>query len=249
MKLALVIEKYDPQGGGAERSTRQIAMELVSRGHDVMVICAQSEIDSDGEIKIHRLPNTGKLHATRLKRFSAWAKTQLLQGDFDVSVSMTTTVAATVLQPRSGTAKETMLRNLAIHASSNRLIKQILNRISPKKRALLSLEQQTLADPMLKRIAANSDYVKTQLATHYQVPSEKVVVVPNAATLPAFTVEQRANWRRTIRAGYQIPHDTDESADDSKLAVTDDSEFPVTADSKLSGGVGCVYFCCDESSA
>ena len=38
MRLALVIEKYDPQGGGAERSTRQIAMELVSRGHDVTVI-------------------------------------------------------------------------------------------------------------------------------------------------------------------------------------------------------------------
>ena len=65
MKLALVIEKYDPSGGGAERSTRQIASELVGRGNDVTVFCAQCprDLQSDGKITITRMPKSGKLTA------------------------------------------------------------------------------------------------------------------------------------------------------------------------------------------
>lgn len=204
MKLALVIEKYDPQGGGAERSTRQIALELVSRGHDVTVVCAQCPIEVDGEIKINLLPKSGQLHALRLRRFASWAAEQLQQGCFDATVSMTTTVPGTVLEPRSGTARETMQRNLAMYGLGAQFAKGILNKISAKKRALLDLERKTLASPILQHIAANSHYVIRQLTDIYQFPSERMSVIPNAATLPEFTVEQRATWRKSIRSGYQI---------------------------------------------
>lgn len=204
MKLALVLEKYDPQGGGAERSTRQIALELASRGHAVTVICAQSEIPSDGDVAINLLPNSGKLHAARLKRFAGWAKSQIQQGDFDASISMTTTVPATILEPRSGTALETQRRNMVLYGPPWRLVKQCSNAISPKKRTLLSLERQTLSDPLLKHIAANSDYVRRQLVEHYQIPTEKMTVIPNAASLPEHTPQQRTTWRQVVRAGYRI---------------------------------------------
>ncbi len=210
MKLALVIEKYDPSGGGAERSTRQIASELVERGNDVTVFCAQCprDLQADGEIRITRMPKSGKLTAARLSRFSLWAKSQILQGDFDASISMTTTVPATIVQPRSGTAIETMQRNLAIYSPGKRMVKQLANQLSPKKLALIKLEKQTLADPMVQAIAANSNYVARQLADHYQYPSEKVSVIPNAATLPEMSDEQRATWRKQVRDGYQIADDT-----------------------------------------
>lgn len=207
MKLALVIEKYDPSGGGAERSTRQIALELVARGHDVTVLCAQCPIDTDGAVTLCKMPNAGKLTAARLKRFVTWAASQLTQGSFDASVSMTTAVPAMILQPRSGTAIETMHRNMATYTPTAKIIKQCFNALSPKKRALLTLERKTLADPIVRHIAANSSYVARQLADHYHYDSAKVTVIPNAATLPACSDEDRATWRRQVRDGYQISDD------------------------------------------
>lgn len=207
MKLALVIEKYDPAGGGAERSTRQIAMELIARGHDVTVICAQCPLKEDGHVKIDLLPDSGKLHAARLKRFSQWATSQIQRGCFDASISMTTTVPGTILQPRSGTALETMRRNLAIFDPSTRVIKQAFNALSPKKRTLLSLERRILAaprDPALRHIAANSHYVARQLAELYNVPSEMITVIPNAACMPACCDAQRTQWRQAVHEGYNI---------------------------------------------
>ena len=49
MKLAMVIERFDPAAGGAERSTFQIAGELLSRGHDVTIITA---VASEAEIQM-----------------------------------------------------------------------------------------------------------------------------------------------------------------------------------------------------
>jgi UDP-glucose:(heptosyl)LPS alpha-1,3-glucosyltransferase len=121
---------------------------------------------------------------------------------------MTTTVPATIVQPRSGTAIETMQRNLAIYSPGKRLIKQLANQLAPKKRALISLEKQTLSDPMVKAIAANSNYVARQLADHYHYPSDKVTVIPNAATLPKMSDDERATWRTQVRHGYQIADDS-----------------------------------------
>tara|TARA_Y100000589_G_scaffold259557_1_gene249140 strand:- start:4571 stop:5734 length:1164 start_codon:yes stop_codon:yes gene_type:complete len=207
MKLALVIEKYDPSGGGAERSTRQIAQELASRGNQVTVLCAQCPIDVDGAIQIALMPKSGKLTAGRLTRFSNWVQTQLMDGGFDASISMTTAVPGTILQPRSGTAIETMQRNLAIYPTSSRKIKQVFNLLSPKKRTLLKLERQTLANPMVRHIAANSSYVARQLSEHYAFDADRVTVIPNAATLPDFTVDERQTWRTQVREGYRIAED------------------------------------------
>jgi UDP-glucose:(heptosyl)LPS alpha-1,3-glucosyltransferase len=45
------------------------------------------------------------------------------------------------------------------------------------------------------------------LTEHYQVPTEKITVIPNAASLPAFSDAERAAWRASVRAGYQIGDD------------------------------------------
>ena len=97
-----------------------------------------------------------------------------------------------------------MQRNLAMYGLSTQFAKSFINKISAKKRALLDLERQTLASPLLQHIAANSNYVIRQLAENYQYPSEKMSVIPNAATLPEFTDQQRAAWRKSVREGYQI---------------------------------------------
>ncbi len=211
MKLALVIEKFDPHGGGAERSTAQIADELVQRGHQVTILCAKSpdrflQINDALSVKARR--QGGRLTAYRMWRFHHWVRQQLQTGGYDLSLSVTTAAPATILQPRSGTVRETLARNIAIRTSTPaRLGKRLLTALSPKLNMLLALERQVLADPLLRHVAAVSGYVQRQLVEHYQFDPQRISVIPNAAVMPQVSPEQRSAWRQQIRQAFGVPDD------------------------------------------
>ena len=231
MRIAVVIEKFDPTGGGAERSTAQIVGELVQRGHEITVLAANADGDvlsgfsaeelhagvriktpSGGEYTVKA--KGGRLDSAGMRAFSKWAKQQQREGGFESGLSVTTAVPAPVLQPRSGTVRETLDRNIAMRKSGlARLIKRVLVAMTPKQRTLLSLEKQTLralasgvADEgvYVRRIAAVSAYVAEQLQRHYGIDTKYVEVIPNAAEMPRVDAAQRTQWRGDIRSAFHI---------------------------------------------
>lgn len=217
MKIALLIERFDPQGGGAERSAAQIAHELSKAGHDVTILAGTADTQSTAvkeaqqaaRYAVTSLGIKGRFGALKLFRFSKWARKQLSQGNFDASLSFTTTVPASVVQPRSGTLKETFARNIAMRPSSiSRAIKRLTLLLSIKHQLLLSLERRTLRDPLVKRFAAVSEYVKTQLVRHYRIDPQRIAIIPNAAAMPSLTPQERQTWRKQIREGFSIKPDT-----------------------------------------
>lgn len=217
MKIALVIERFDPQGGGAERSASQIAHELSKAGHDVTILAGTADVQSDAVVKaqqaarfaIQSLGIKGRFGALKLYRFSKWARTQIRDGNYDASLSFTTTVPASVVQPRSGTLKETFARNIAMRPSGiSRAFKRLMLLLSLKHQLLLSLERRTLRDPLVQRFAAVSEYVRTQLVRHYKIDPQRIAIIPNAASMPSFTPQERQAWRKQIREGFSISTDT-----------------------------------------
>lgn len=217
MKIALVIERFDPQGGGAERSASQIAHELTKAGHEVTILAgtadtqsaAVKEAQQAAHFNITALGLKGRFGAIKLYRFSKWARQQIRQGDFDASLSFTTTVPASVVQPRSGTLKETFARNIAMRPSMlSRLLKRVTLQLSIKHQLLLALERRTLRNTMVERFAAVSEYVRTQLIRHYKIDPKRIAIIPNAAAMPNFTPQERQSWRKQIRDGFSIKPDT-----------------------------------------
>jgi UDP-glucose:(heptosyl)LPS alpha-1,3-glucosyltransferase len=209
MKIALVIEKFDPNGGGAERSTAQIANELRKAGHDVTIIAgAVGTPESIAGYNVLTLNMQGRFGALKLSRFVKWARQQLQQGGYDASLSVTTTVPASVVQPRSGTLKETFARNVAIRTSvAAKLFKRLTLLLSPKHQLLLALERRTLRDPLVKRFAAISGYVQKQLVEGYSIDPARISIIPNAAAMPVVTPQQRQAWRDEVRKGFSVPDD------------------------------------------
>jgi UDP-glucose:(heptosyl)LPS alpha-1,3-glucosyltransferase len=210
MKIAVIIERFDPNAGGAERSTAQIADHLARRGHSVCVLTwwRRAEYEVAG-VEIESRSTTARLGAVNLFRFARWAPKRVEQGGFDVSLSMTTAVPAAVMQPRSGTIRETLARNLAMrHSFSGRQIKRLLLACSPKQRAQLILEKKSLTDPSVKCIAAVSRYVEQQLLDHYAMDPQRIRLVPNAADMPSPDDEQRSQWRRIVRKGFEVTDQT-----------------------------------------
>jgi len=207
MRIAVVIEGFVPSNGGNERSTAEIVRRLAERGHHVTILCSicDSTAVPLGVKQINQ--GAGKPRsASQLRAFRTWAMTKLKQGDYDTSLSVTMAVPAAVVQPRGGTVRETLERNIALRPSPlARLSKRLAIKLNPKQRALLAMESRTLRDPAVKRVAALSGYVQRQLTEHYALTGERVVVIPNAADVPAMTDEQKRQARANLRKTHRVP--------------------------------------------
>jgi UDP-glucose:(heptosyl)LPS alpha-1,3-glucosyltransferase len=210
MKIAIIIENFDPHAGGLERSTAQIAQELAGRGHAVTLIAGGCKDTAClPGVQICAMARRKRSSALRLHRFVRWAVEQIEKGGYDTSLSMTTAVPARVLQPRGGTVRETLDRNVAMRSNSiARITKRITLLLNPKQRLLLHLEKRALEDTGLYRVAAVSRYVIRQLQDHYQLPPDRIELIPNAAVMPRVEPEQRAAWRKRIRDSFGIPDST-----------------------------------------
>ncbi|MCC6579123.1 MAG: glycosyltransferase family 4 protein [Phycisphaeraceae bacterium] len=205
MKVALVIEKFHPRGGGAERSTLQIAEDLRSRGHDIVILAGCGNEFDDLPFPVHCLHKGRRLRWWRLRRFAGWARQMLAAGDYDASISVSTAVPAMIVQPRGGTIRATLGQNIAMRSSAGaRLLKRLSLLVSPKQQLLLSLERQTMSDLSVRRFAAVSDYVARQLQERYGIDPSRIAVIPNAAVMPKADQAQRQQWRNRLREAYSI---------------------------------------------
>ena len=135
-----------------------------------------------------------------------WAKEQIDTGQFDTTLSMTTAVPARVMQPRGGTVRETLERNIAMRSTpAARLNKRLAVFFNPKQRLLQSLEKNAFENLQLFKVAAVSQYVTRQLESHYKLPSDRVELIPNAAVMPEVDADTRLAWRQRIRESFKIP--------------------------------------------
>lgn len=207
MNIAIVIERYLPGAGGNERSTEQIARRLIGRGHRVTILTSAAGADAalpDGGTIEPRGAMTTKT-AAGLVGFVRWADARLDSGGFDVSLSVTSAVAASVMQPRGGTVRQTLLRNIAMRPSGfKRWRKSVAVALSPKHRALLWAERRALFSPRTRRIAAVSKYVADQLFHHYTIPSRMIELIPNAAEIERYDESDRLRTRRRTRAALGL---------------------------------------------
>ncbi|MEM7680444.1 MAG: glycosyltransferase family 4 protein [Planctomycetota bacterium] len=209
LRLAIVGDRYDPAGGGAERSTLQTARALAERGHDVTLFAGSGEPPTPDQRESNLAVRTYKpgrsSSVARLYGFARWASRELALGGFDASLASTPVVPATVVQPRGGTVVETQLRNVALRKPGwGRTQKQLSLALSPKQRLLRTLEARTYADPGVRRIAALSGYVERQLQTHFNVAPERIARIANLAAPPAAGPQERAEQRRSFRRALGV---------------------------------------------
>ncbi|MEX0885074.1 MAG: glycosyltransferase family 4 protein [Phycisphaeraceae bacterium] len=208
LRIAIVTEQFIPEAGGAERSAAQIVELLVARGHAITILAGRYPRD-------FRWPGVTPLRAplgrprgiVPLAGFAMWARRRLDHG-FDASLSITTAVPAAVLEPRAGLVVQSQDRAAARRRTqAGRLLRALGTRLDPRQQLLRQLERRTLRDPRVRRIVAISRYVAGDLKRYYEIPDERIELIPNAAEMPAVDPAQRADWRRQVRAGFNIAAD------------------------------------------
>lgn len=207
MRIAIVIEGFDPSGGGAERSTAQIAAELARRGHAVTILAGSAPDNATvAGATIQAMGHGGTRSLGGLRRFRRWAVAAMAAGGYDATLSVTLSVPAQVVQPRSGVYREVIARNAAKRSGSmlGQKVLRAAARLSRKKRGLLHMESMTVRDPVVRQFAPVSRYGRDQLLRHYDVALDRMRVIPNAAVMPVIGSGQRQAWRRDTRSAWGI---------------------------------------------
>ncbi|MFA9477154.1 glycosyltransferase family 4 protein [Phycisphaerales bacterium AB-hyl4] len=209
MRIALVIETFNPTSGGAERSTATIANHLIQRGHEVTVLTGYcpEDLPTQPGLTVKTAMLGRPRGVLRLATFVRWASRQLTE--YDVSLSVTTSVPASVVQPRAGLVMQAQARSVARRDTSlARAAKRFAIACSTRQIALRLAERRTMRDPFVQQFVAISQYVARDMLRYYAIGDDRITIIPNASEMPSVDAAQRAAWRREIRQSFNIPDDT-----------------------------------------
>ena len=196
MKVALVIERFDPSRGGREVSTAQIAEGLARRGQDVTVFCMEAGAGGQG-FRTQELKCWGLDRATKLASFARSVRGASRDGGFDIVHATLPIPCANVFQPRGGLVGAQEAASLRRRRGLQRFLTQLAQPLNPLHRKMRSMERKLVADPGVLCLAVSEMAAREFM--NYYARSENVRVIFNAVNVPDVPDEQRRSWRQELR--------------------------------------------------
>jgi UDP-glucose:(heptosyl)LPS alpha-1,3-glucosyltransferase len=182
VRVALVIERFEPQGGGVESVAWQVAHGLARAGDAVTVVARTSQ--PSAALAIEHVSVPALWQPWRVLAFSRAAAGRTSRERFDVVHSFSRTRHQDVFRAGGGSHADYLERR-------HRPVGRALRRASPRHRVLLSIESRIFADPR-QTILCNSRLVRDQIARRHGVPDARLAVVYNGVDLARFHPARRS---------------------------------------------------------
>ena len=197
MRIALVIERFDPRGGGVESVAWQVAHGLARAGDDVTVVAREAA--ASPAVRVERVAIATAWQPWRVLAFSRAAARRAPRDRFDVVHSFSRTLHQDLFRAGGGSHADYLERR---HGAIGRS----LRKLSPRHRVLLGIEARVFADPS-QTLHCNSMLVRDEIARRYGVPDERLVVLYNGVDLTRFHPSRRADAKplRAALAGTDDP--------------------------------------------
>ena len=182
MKLAIITERANISLGGAERSVFELAARMALLGVDVKILAATGTAESRRVMVL--CSSTEKRIA--LEGFQKALLRHFDENHYDIIHSTLPFDFADIYQPRGGSYPEAAIRNAASYKTSVlRIFKLLTSFANLKRTALARAEKKLCKKDKGPIIAALSEYVRTQFKKHYNLPDERICVIPNGIRLPS----------------------------------------------------------------
>lgn len=194
MRIALVVEWYDPRRGGVEQWTHQFALRLLAAGHEVHVVARgfASDITPRG-LACHSVVAS----ASRLA-FAAAAEDVLRRLNLDVVHDTGCGWRADVFQPHGGSRVAAFEQNLALMPAWQRRWKRLVANWLPRYREFQALAARQYASDG-RRIVALSHMVANDLKRYHHVSPERLRIVYNGVDVRRFSPVRREEYRDVVR--------------------------------------------------
>jgi len=196
MKVALVIDRFDPLLGGAEKWTVAFASFLLEQGHIVQPVTFHQ---ANHNLPVHpHMPQHARSPLARARRIAHC----LAALQADVVHDGGAGWSGDVFQPHTGSR---LLSHAHMVATYSRLVR-LRTRMSPRgqlfRRSMARLEaEQVMRAP---RIVAVSQRVRSLLVERHGVPAARITVVPNGVETQRFAASRLAELREPARRALDI---------------------------------------------
>lgn len=203
----MIILHADPQRGGAERYTWDLAAALRGRGHDVSLLAS-----SFGKVGTHSdrilLSTGGATRAGRYRQFLDQLDEHLSDRRYDVIHAMLPVRRCDVYHPHAGIAADAVTGS---HPKrKGRVVQAIARtalRLNRRRQMFAAVERALLTAPAPPITLCLSEYVKGFVCKHYDLPPEKLATLLNGVNLNAFDPFARPSAGMEIRRRYAIADD------------------------------------------
>lgn len=194
MRVALVLEQFDPLRGGLERWSWRFAAEILKRGHEVHVLAKRfAGPPRDLPIIAHRLQGT----RSRLG-FAQAAQEKLLWLAPDVIHDMGCGWYCDVFHPHGGSWTSLSERKLLLLPAWKRPLKRAVDRLLPRQREFRALLLRQYVDNG-QLLVALSRTVAEDFQRFHGVPAERIRIVYNGVDTDRFSPAARPRHRRAVR--------------------------------------------------
>ncbi|MBI3610827.1 MAG: glycosyltransferase family 4 protein [Nitrospirae bacterium] len=189
MKIAMLTKHFNFRNGSS-RVIHEISERLSVRGHEVHIFCNKRPDSYTGTAILRHLP---------MLPFGSWSR--VLSFSIGCSLSVQRTLFDIV--HGHGNSRHQDLATVHVCRQANLLARgRPLSRWDPH----LWLERRQFEAPGLLRIITPSEMVKRDLHRHYQIPLDRMVVIPNGVDPDRFHPDVRLRYREEMRKKHGI-HD------------------------------------------
>jgi len=199
VRVALVIERFEPRGGGVESVAWNVAGALADRGVEVHVLARRGA--SHPGARLHRVRVPTFWQPLRVWAFSRAVTRAAAAGGFDLVHSFSRTRHQHIFRAGGGSHADYLEHAYGPWGRG-------LRRLSPRHAILLAMERAVFADPR-QVIQCNSTLVRDQIAGRYGVAPGRLRVIPNGVDLERFHPRRRglarARLREALGAGGEAP--------------------------------------------
>jgi UDP-glucose:(heptosyl)LPS alpha-1,3-glucosyltransferase len=206
MKIGLVIFQADPQRGGAERYSADIAAALAQRGHQVDLISKRFGPDIPG-VNFVPLAVKAPSRAGRYLQFLDRVEKHLERHKYDIVHSMLPVRSCDLYHPHAGMAKAALETHLSRESGPAQALAKLANRLNRKRRLYAEVEDALIHGPDRPMVVSLSDYVSGMILKHYPEISGQLVKLFNGTDLGKFDPAAHAPARRKIRERFGISAD------------------------------------------
>ena len=197
MRVGIVINRFDPQIGGAELWTHRYAHWLLEQDCEVHVI-ARSFATSSATRRLFHVPLANVRSRLKFATLAAEAAKKL---SLDVVHDMGVGYAADIIHPHGGLSAAVQQRSLASSSGFWRSARQWTSRWSRRRREMAEIVRRQVEHPSALLVAV-SQMVANDFSQVANFPKHRLRVIHNGVDLPRY--QSHTQLRSKMRASLGI---------------------------------------------
>jgi UDP-glucose:(heptosyl)LPS alpha-1,3-glucosyltransferase len=202
VRLGILLDRFDPAAGGAERHTDALMRRAVERGDQVMLATLEG-VGPEG-VATRRI-DAPRRRPARDRAFAEVGEAQLRAAGCEVVLAFRHAPKCDVYLPHGGLVEDTLAAQEASYGG-HRFLTRVARALSGKHRFFRDSERALLAGRTGPRVIALSRRQAAQIAAWYPAAAPRVTVVPNGVDGEHFRAEPFRAARAEVRRALGVEH-------------------------------------------